>query len=350
MKKTNKNNNHKFLSKNYIKGAISGALALTILCSGVGVAAYSAGADNTAQALGVQTESTVEAVKKASTTKEALKKLSKNETVYVIADASGAAKKIIVSDWLKGVDTKGKVKDVSNLKDVKNVKGDETYTVNEDNAYEWAANGDDIYYQGTGTTELPVKLKLSYKLNGKTVSADEIAGKSGKVTIRIDYENTQKEKVKINGKTKEVNVPFLMLSGMILDDDKFKNVEVSNGKAINDGTRTIVAGFALPGMQDSLDIDKDEMEIPDYVEITADTTDFELSTTTMLIFQRLTIRLTSLRILLMNSKTPQNSLLTVLHSFMTDLLHCLKNRASLLTVQNSLQTVQALCMTAQAHL
>lgn len=279
MKKTNKNNNHKFLSKNYIKGAISGALALTILCSGVGVAAYSAGADNTAQALGVQTESTVEAVKKASTTKEALKKLSKNETVYVIADANGAAKKIIVSDWLKGVDTKGKVKDVSNLKDVKNVKGDETYTVNEDNAYEWAAKGDDIYYQGTGTTELPVKLKLSYKLNGKTVSADEIAGKSGKVTIRIDYENTQKEKVKINGKTEEVNVPFLMLSGMILDDDKFKNVEVSNGKAINDGTRTIVAGFALPGMQDSLDIDKDEMEIPDYVEITADTTDFELSTT-----------------------------------------------------------------------
>lgn len=279
MKKTNKNNNHKFLSKNYIKGAISGALALTILCSGVGVAAYSAGADNTAQALGVQTESTVEAVKKASTTKEALKKLSKNETVYVIADASGAAKKIIVSDWLKGVDTKGKVKDVSNLKDVKNVKGDETYTVNEDNAYEWAAKGDDIYYQGTGTTELPVKLKLSYKLNGKTVSADEIAGKSGKVTIRIDYENTQKEKVKINGKTKEVNVPFLMLSGMILDNDNFKNVEVSNGKAINDGTRTIVAGFALPGMQDSLDIDKDEMEIPDYVEITADTTNFELSTT-----------------------------------------------------------------------
>lgn len=279
MKKNNKNNNHKFLSKNYIKGAISGALALTILCSGVGVAAYSAGADNLAQTLGVQTGNTVDAVKKSSTTKEALKKLSKNETVYVIADASGAAKKIIVSDWIKGISTNGKVKDVSNLKDVKNVKGDETYTVNENNAYEWAAKGDDIYYQGTGTSELPVKLKLSYKLDGKTVSADEIAGKSGKVTIRIDYENTQKEKVKINGKTEEVNVPFLMLSGMILDDDNFRNVEVSNGKAINDGTRTIVAGFALPGMQNSLDIDKDKMEIPDYVEITADATDFELSTT-----------------------------------------------------------------------
>lgn len=279
MKKNHKNNNHKFLSKSYIKGAISGALALTILCSGVGVAAYSAGADNLAQTLGVQTGNTVEAVKKASTKKDALKKLSKNETVYVIADASGAAKKIIVSDWIKGINKNGKVKDVSNLKDVKNVKGNETYTVNENNAYEWAAKGDDIYYQGTGTSELPVKLKLSYKLNGKTVSADEIAGKSGKVTIRIDYENTQKEKVKINGKTEEVNVPFLMLSGMILDDDNFKNVEVSNGKAINDGTRTIVAGFSLPGMQDSLDIDKDKLEIPDYVEITADATNFELSTT-----------------------------------------------------------------------
>lgn len=281
-----------------------------------------------------------------------LKRLSKaqqNETVYVIADASGAAKKIIVSDWLKGVDTKGKVKDVSNLKDVKNVKGDETYTVNEDNAYEWAANGDDIYYQGTGTTELPVKLKLSYKLNGKTVSADEIAGKSGKVTIRIDYENTQKEKVKINGKTKEVNVPFLMLSGMILDDDNFKNVEVSNGKAINDGTRTIVAGFALPGMQDSLDIDKDEMEIPDYVEITADTTNFELSTTMTVAmndifndvdFQRLTIRLTSLRILLMNSRMPQNSLLTVLQSFMTVSAHFLTSQAHSLKVLTSFMTVR----------
>ena len=160
MKKNNKNNNHKFLSKNYIKGAISGALALTILCAGVGVAAYSAKCRQYCTGSRCSTESTVEAVKKASTTKEALKKLSKNETVYVIADANGAAKKIIVSDWLKGVDTKGKVKDVSNLKDVKNVKGDETYTVNEDNAYEWVANGDDIYYQGTGTTELPRKAQI----------------------------------------------------------------------------------------------------------------------------------------------------------------------------------------------
>ena len=204
MKKTNKNNNHKILNKNYIKGAISGALALTILCSGVGVAAYSAGADNTAQALGVQTESTVEAVKKASTTKEALKKLSKNETVYVIADASGAAKKIIVSDWLKGVDTKGKVKDVSNLKNVKNVKGDETYTVNEDNAYEWAANGDDIYYQGTGTTELPVKLKLSYKLNGKTVSADEIAGRAVRLQSALTMKTHRRKRLRLTARQKKL--------------------------------------------------------------------------------------------------------------------------------------------------
>ena len=188
MKKNNKNNNHKILNKNYIKGAISGALALTILCSGVGVAAYSAGADNTAQALGVQTESTVEAVKKASTTKEALKKLSKNETVYVIADSSGAAKKIIVSDWLKGVDSKGKVKDVSNLKDVINVKGDETYTVNEDNAYEWAANGDDIYYQASRPRRHPlVCLRLPDKAQERISVQRQgyIRGGLGRVRVQL---------------------------------------------------------------------------------------------------------------------------------------------------------------------
>ena len=140
-----------------------------------------------------------------------------------------------------------------------------------------------------------------------------------------------------------------MLSGMILDGDKFKNVEVSNGKAINDGTRTIVAGFALPGMQDSLDINKDEMEIPDYVEITADTTDFELSTTMTVAmndifndvdFSKVDDKVDELRILLMNSKTPQNSLLTVLHSFMTVSAHFLTSQAHSLKVSTSFMTVQ----------
>ena len=75
------------------------------------------------------------------------------------------------------------------MQDVKNVKGDESYVMDTDNMRVWNADGADIYYQGTISKELPVDLKVSYKLDGKTVSADEIAGKSGKATIRFDYTN-----------------------------------------------------------------------------------------------------------------------------------------------------------------
>ena len=52
--------------------------------------------------------------------------------------------------------------------------------------------GNDIYYQGKTDKELPVKQTISYYLDGEKMDPDEIAGKSGKVTIRFDYKNNQK--------------------------------------------------------------------------------------------------------------------------------------------------------------
>lgn len=264
--------------KKYMPKVISGVLSLTILCSTVGVASYSAGAKST----GAETEnknisdtsSTVKSVLEDNT-----KKLSKNETVYVIANADGSAKKIIVSDWIKNTAKSKSFEDISNLDNIENVKGDETYTVNENNMYEWNADGNDIYYQGTGKSELPVGLSVSYTLDGKRISADKLAGQSGKVKIRFDYTNRESEKIKIDGKEEEIYVPFVMLTGMMFDNDVFRNVEVSNGKVINDGNHTYVAGFALPKMQSNLNIDSKDFEIPDYVEITADVKKFELATT-----------------------------------------------------------------------
>lgn len=165
------------------------------------------------------------------------------ETVYVIAGADGTAQKIIVSDWMKD------------------------------------ANGKDSYTQENLQKELPVDMAISYRLDGKEVSAEELAGKSGKLTMRFDYINRQYEDVEINGETKRIYVPFVMLTGMVLDNDRFTNVEVSNGRVINDGDRTIVAGFAVPGLQESLELDKEKLELPEYVEVTADVKDFELETT-----------------------------------------------------------------------
>ncbi len=218
--------------------------------------------------------------KKVSTTVSAEKKeeITKDETVYVLASADGSVKKIIVSDWIKNALSTVSLKDSTNLSNIENVKGNESYTLS-GNAKVWDAQGNDIYYQGNIEKELPVGLTVTYKLDGKTVSAKEIAGKSGKVSIRFDYDNRQYETVKIDGKDEKIYVPFAMLTGMLLDNGKFRNVEVTNGKLINDGDRTAVVGIALPGFQDNLGIGKDKIDIPDYVEITADATDFEFGMT-----------------------------------------------------------------------
>lgn len=248
----------------------------------VGAAGIIAGTSVTAATIGAtkkkddvkDTETTVSEGTSAKDTKTA-----KDETVYVIANADGSVKKIIVSDWIKNSLNEKNLKDKSELKDIKNVKGDESYVMDSDNMRVWNADGADIYYQGTISKELPVDLKVSYKLDGKAVSADEIAGKSGKATIRFDYVNKQYSEVTIDGKTEKIYVPFVMLTGLMLDNDVFTNVEVSNGKLINDGDRTVVAGFALPGLKENLALDSSKIEIPDYVEVTADVKNFSLTTT-----------------------------------------------------------------------
>lgn len=205
--------------------------------------------------------------------------VSKDETVYVLAGADGSVQKIIVSDWIQNTLDSDTISDKSDLENIENVKGDESYTIDGDSMKVWDAQGNDIYYQGNIDKELPVGLTVTYKLDGETVSAQEIAGKSGTVTIRFDYENRQYEMVEIDGKEEKIYVPFVMLTGMILDSDSFRNVEVSNGKLINDGAHTVVMGLAFPGLQENLDLSRAKIEIPNYVEITADVTNFEFGMT-----------------------------------------------------------------------
>ena len=249
------------------------AVAAAGVIVGTGVTAAAFGTANKTE----DTENTSAASSQAAETTEQ-KKPSKDETVYVLANADGSVKKIIVSDWIKNNGGKT-VSDKTELSDIKNVKGDESYVMDTDNMREWNADGKDIYYQGTISKALPVDLKVSYELDGKPVSAESLAGKSGKVTIRFDYTNNQYKNVSIDGKNTKIYVPFVMLTGLLLDNDIFTNVEISNGKIINDGDRIIAVGFALPGMQENLNLSRDKVDIPDFVEITADVNNFALSNT-----------------------------------------------------------------------
>lgn len=233
------------LNVRYLNGKAKQLLALilggSLIFGMTGAGAYAAGmrrgGEAGPQVIGIEEEKT--ARQKDSKPVEG----SMEETVYVIAGADGTTEKVIVSDWMKGED------------------------------------GEDIYTQENLEKELPVEMAVSFQLDGKKVAAEEMAGKSGKLIMRFDYTNRQYEDVEIGGEKKRIYVPFIMVTGMVLDNERFTNVEVSNGKVINDGDRTIVAGFAMPGLQESLELDREKLELPDYMEVTADVKDFALETT-----------------------------------------------------------------------
>ena len=205
--------------------------------------------------------------------------LCKDETVYVLCGAQGEVSKIMVSDWLQNGVEQGSVDDKTNLGDVAPCKAETAYTMGAENAVVWDAQGGDVYYQGTSEEPLPVDVSVRYFLDGAPIDAQSLAGQSGHVTIRFDYTNNQSQQVTIDGKEEKIYVPFVILTGMLLDRDRFENVQVSNGKLLQTGDQTAVLGFALPGMQENLGGASDAPELPDYVEVEADVTGFAMGTT-----------------------------------------------------------------------
>ena len=174
--------------------------------------------------------------------------------VYIIAGAGGDTKKVIVTDSIKsrlGAGS-GTVYDVDGNK---------------------VAGVEDV------CASLPVRLSISYTLNGVSVTPEELTGKSGSVTIRIDYENTRAEQHSINGRQETLYSPYIALTAMALDSDVFSNVSITNGSLVNDGSRTVAAGLAFPGLAESLDIDGDKLDIPGYIEISAYARDFDFGGT-----------------------------------------------------------------------
>lgn len=279
----------KFRNKYAIRVA-AGIVTVAVIGSSAGVNVYTVRAEKTSAAQETQAEEdTQETLEKALSVGEENVEAGKEETVYVVANPDGTSKNVIVSEWLKNKDGAPTMEDVSNLKDITNVKGDETFTQDGEKVT-WQADGKDIYYQGTIEKELPVTEKVTYFLDGKEMAPEEMAGKSGKATIRFDYTNHEKTTQVVDGKEHEVYVPFTVMTGMILPED-YANVEVTNGKVISDGDKKVVVGMAMPGLKESLGIqdgDLDgEFEIPEYVEVTADVEDFSLEMTMSIILNDL---------------------------------------------------------------
>lgn len=272
------------LKSKYIVRVVAGVLTIALVGTGIGATAVFAEKNSTA--VTAEADSTTGSSKDADDIADKLmdsvslkdNDADKDESVYLISDANGNVNKTIVVDHLKNKDKKDTLEDASNLSDIENVKGKEKFTQSGDKLT-WQAGGKDIYYQGTATAEPPVTQKVTYYLDGKEISPEDLAGKSGKVKIRFDYTNTTSYTETVNGEKQTVSVPFAAITGLVLGDG-FENIEVTNGKAEVSDSSSVVLGYALPGLKDSLGIkDKDldgDVNIPEYMEMTADVENFSM--------------------------------------------------------------------------
>lgn len=272
--------------KKIIVTGVSGLLAAGLLVGSVDYASHMFIFTN--RAVAKQIEKVSEEIKASSKPVKGSLRTSKQETVYQTLDANGNPTDTVVSDWLKNSGTNSELKDISGLSDISNTKGDEKFTQN-GKELTWNTASDDIYYQGKTDKKSPVGIELSYKLDGKDVNVNEIAGKSGKLEINIKYTNSSKKTVNIDGKKTDIYTPFIMVTGMILPVDQFTNISIDNGNVISEGDNNIVVAYGLPGLSESLDLDnfglgndisvdlgKLSDKITDTVKITADVTNFEM--------------------------------------------------------------------------
>lgn len=195
---------------------------------------------------------------------------AKDEIVYILAAPDGTPEKIIVSDWLSNPEGAKELADMTTLTGIENVKGNETF----DGAV-WRADGKDIYYQGVSDAPLPVSLTISCTLDGEAITPDALTGKSGHVTLRFDYA--------VSKTVGDVRVPYVFLTGTMLDNNVFTHVSAENAVLVNDGDRTFVAGIALPGLMESLQLNVEDVSLPESITIEADVTAFAMPMTLTLV-------------------------------------------------------------------
>lgn len=204
----------------------------------------------------------------------------KTETVYSVLNSDGSISDTIVSSWLHDEDGINNIKETLNLTDVKNIKSNEKPS-KDGNTYTWNAKGNDVYYEGTATKQLPVSVKIRYELDGQEISANDIQGKSGHLKLTISFTNNYSEVKNINGKSIVIHPSYLAGGMLNMSTGKFSNVKCESGKIVNDGTNEMLAFANIPGLNETLKsagLDKvnNQLGISDNVTVEADVNDFDL--------------------------------------------------------------------------
>lgn len=229
-----------------MKKTIPILLSAALLFSACGQAANMAETAATADAPAAVTETAAQTTAPKTTPGG----VDKSETVYAKANADGTVTETTVEAVLKARDG-ATIPDVAALRDIINKEGDEEYTTGADNALTWQNSGSAITYEGKSDAALPVTTRVTYYLNGVETAPDDLAGQSGRVRIHFDYTNHTRETVTVDGQEYTVSVPFTAITAVILDGDKFSNIEADNGKVMELDGQTAVLGTVMPGLADS---------------------------------------------------------------------------------------------------
>lgn len=201
------------------------------------------------------------------------KALTKDETVYGKLDNTGKIKNVYVNEHLINNTKESELKDYTELKEIFNLNGDETFNI-DGSSIVWNSNGNDIFYQGKYENDLPVTLKITYKLDGKETNVSDMLGKSGKVDITIKYTNNDKHSMLINGKYETLYTPFVVMFGTSINETNTSNITINNGKVVSNGSKNFIVGISTPGLYESLKISN--FKDLDTIKISYDTTCFEL--------------------------------------------------------------------------
>lgn len=204
----------------------------------------------------------------------------KTETVYSVLNSDGSISDTIVSSWLHDEDGINNIKETLNLTDVKNIKSNEKPS-KDGNTYTWNAKGNDVYYEGTATKQLPVSVKIRYELDGQEMSAKDMEGKSGHLKLTISFTNNYSQVKNINGKSIVIHPSYLAGGMLNMSTGNFTNVKCESGKIVNDGTNEMLAFANIPGLNETLKsagLDKvnNQLGISDDVTVEADVNDFDL--------------------------------------------------------------------------
>ena len=160
----------------------------------------------------------------------------KSEIVHAKAKTNGNIYETEVDVSLRNNHAEA-ITDTTNLSDIRNTKGDEAYTL-EGNTLIWENKGEDISYNGKSEEPLPIQTTITYKLDGKDVTSEDLVNKSGNVEITYQFQNIT-----------DPVVPFAVMTVLALDTDEFSNVKVNHGKVISLDDSLIVLGYALPNIE-----------------------------------------------------------------------------------------------------